>query len=123
MYAKYGDAVRLDVNDEARRRARRTDCVSGVVGGEPQGVVVSVNRRGGCAAPEAPAGATTSDKESVELSSSVHQTEKDCYRDWAGRGSLASTEWFRRAGHGLRQSLVSPLKWPQTPKATMMSSG
>jgi hypothetical protein len=36
MYAKYGDAVRLDVNDEARRRARRTDCVSRVVGGEPK---------------------------------------------------------------------------------------
>jgi len=42
MYAKYGDAVGLGVNDKARRRARRTGCVSGVVGGEPQRVVVSV---------------------------------------------------------------------------------
>ena len=34
MYAKDGEAVRLDVNDEARRGALRTECVSGVVGGE-----------------------------------------------------------------------------------------
>ena len=51
MHAKYGDAVGLDVNDGACCRARRSESVPGVVGCGTR-VVVSVNRRGGCAAPD-----------------------------------------------------------------------
>jgi hypothetical protein len=64
MYAKDGDAVRLDVNDEARRGARRTECVSGVVGGEWSSLRTAerglCSRRGAC-------GTTTSDKDSVDF--------------------------------------------------------
>jgi hypothetical protein len=67
MYAKDGDAAGLDVNDEACCRARRTDCVPGMVEGGTKEWSSVVNRGGGCAAPEAGCGATASDEESVQF--------------------------------------------------------
>ena len=71
-------------------------------------VVVSVNRRGGCACTRQrrlrlPQRLT---KNRWNSSCSAHQAAEDCYRDWSGWESLASTAWFRRAGYALRQSLV-----------------
>jgi len=71
-------------------------------------VVVSVNHRGGCACTRQrrlrePQRLT---KNRWNLSFSAHQAAENCDRDWTGWESLASTVWFRRAGYGLRQSLV-----------------